>query len=152
MPCYILLFDKCSPLHSWKPPRHCCKKKSFLLAKNIFLNFQSRVWNISGTVHSSIHKQGGLVVEHRIIAAMGGSNNWLDLWMWWFFLSSITHFFAPLHFPFLLNLNQSGTEIWKEFLAIFSSTSIFDTVLFWDKLFLISVPAFTSEILKSHFY
>ena len=149
MPCYILLFDKCSPLHSWKPPRHCCKKNHFYSQKNIFLNFQSRVWNISGTVHSSI--QGGLVVEHRIIAAMGGSNNWLDLWMWWFFYLP-SHIFLPLcTFLFLLNLNQSGTEIWRESLAIFSSTSIYDIVLFWDDHFLISVPASKSQAQTSLF-
>ena len=150
MPCYILLFDKCSPLHSWKPPRHCCKKNRFYSQKIYFLIFRV-VFGIFLVPCTVQYKQGGLVVEHRIIAAMGGSNNWLDLWMWWFFLSSITHFFAPLHFPFLLNLNQSGTEIWKEFLAIFSSTSIYDIVLFWDELFLISVPAFKSQAQTSLF-
>ena len=118
MPCYILLFDKCSPLHSWKPPRHCCKKNHFYSQKNIFLNFQSRVWNISGTVHSSI--QGGLVVEHRIIAAMGGSNNWLDLWMWWFFLSSITHFFCPSALSFFcLTLIKAAQKYEENFWQYF---------------------------------
>ena len=138
------------PTAQLETPSTLLQKNHFYSQKIYFLIFRV-VFGIFLVPCTVQYKQGGLLVEHRIIAAMGGSNNWLDLWMWWFFLSSITHFFAPLHFPFLLNLNQSGTEIWKEFLAIFSSTSIYDIVLFWDDPFLISVPAFKSQTQKSLF-